>query len=160
MPFDPRMYPSGSKILDPADALTSALLSDKAVLVRGGDQVKNIALSALLGSMAGLFFKQYTYTAAGAIDANANFVVINSATPSTAIALTIAAPAAGRFLVITQQDEGTAGNTVTLTAGTFDGVHNLATFDAKDETLILFGVSTTRFVVWENIGSVALGTAT
>jgi len=159
MPFDPKMYPSGSKVLDPADALSSALLSDKAILVRGDDQVKNIALSALLGNMAGLSFSPYTYTAEGAIDASANFVVINSATPATAIELTIAAPTAGRLLVITQQDAGTAGNTVKLTAGTFDGSHDLATFNAKDDTLILFGVSTTRFVVWENIGSVSLGTA-
>jgi hypothetical protein len=160
MPFRNQDYPGGTKVLDPDDAISSPALTDRAILVRGDDKIKNIALSALLGNMAGLFFKQYTYTVSGAIDANANFVAINNATPATAIALTIAAPAAGRFLVITKLDAGTASNTVSLTAGAFDAQsgHSQATFNAKHETLVLFGLDSSRFAIIENIGSVSIGT--
>ena len=92
-------------------------------------------------------------TASGAIDSDAHFVTLNSTTPL--IAATITAPAAGRRLVITQIDAGTAGHTVTLAAGTFDGTNDVATFNAAGETLVLYGVSATRFVIVENIGSVA-----
>lgn len=85
-----------------------------------------------------------------------SFVRLSNAT--TAIAVTIDAPKEGWFLVVTQADAGTAGHTVTLTAGTFDGTNNVATFNAAGETLVLMGVSSTRFVVVENIGSVSLGT--
>jgi hypothetical protein len=93
-------------------------------------------------------------TASGAISSDAHFVTLNSTTPL--IAATIAAPAAGRFLVITQTDSGTAGHTVTLTAGTYDGSTTIATLNALGETLVLYGVTATRFVVVSNIGSVAL----
>lgn len=67
---------------------------------------------------------------------------------------TIAAPAAGHVLVLYCSD---ANNncTVTLTAGTFDGTNNVATFDAAGETLVLVGVSGLRYIIVENIGSVA-----
>lgn len=93
-------------------------------------------------------------TASGAIRDDAQFVTLSSTTPL--IAATIAAPRAGRFLVISQIDGGTAGHTVTLAAGTFDGTNEIATLDAAGETLVLYGVSATRFVIVENIGAVGL----
>lgn len=96
-------------------------------------------------------------TASGAIDANAHFVTLSSTTPK--IEATIAAPAPGRFLVITQLDGGTAGHTVTLTAGTWDGSNDIATFNAAGETLVVYGVTATRFVIVENIGAVGLSGA-
>ena len=94
------------------------------------------------------------YTADGAIDSKDTYVELNSS--GTAIAMTIAVPEAGRFLVITQTDAGTDGHTVTLTEGTYDGTNDIATFNAQNETLVLFGISATRFVIVENIGSVGL----
>jgi hypothetical protein len=157
--MDPKMYPTGRYALDPAYAVTTITLTDKLPLIRGDSGQKYMTLTNFLGNMAGMVFASGTYTTSGAISSTDNFAVINNATPTTAIALTIAAPAAGRLLAITQQDAGSAGNTVTLTAGTFDGTHNRATFDAKDETLVLFGVSATRFVVVENVGSIVLATS-
>lgn len=93
-------------------------------------------------------------TATGAIPADVSYVELNHATVK--IEATIAAPAAGRLLVITQTDAGTAAHTVTLTAGTYNGTNDIATFNAAAESLVLFGVSATRFLVVENIGSVAL----
>lgn len=94
------------------------------------------------------------FTAAGAISPETSFVTLNNA--SSAIAMTIAAPAAGKILVIAQKDAGTQGHTVTLTAGTFDGTNDTATFNAQDECLVLIGLSATRFAIVENVGGVAL----
>ncbi len=97
------------------------------------------------------------YTTDGAIAADDSFVQLD-ATDNTCD-MTIAAPAAGRFLVISCVNASNAV-TVTLTAGDFDGTGasgDVATFDAAEETLVLFGLSATRFVILENIGSVAIG---
>ncbi len=74
------------------------------------------------------------------------------------LVMTVANPgAAGRRLVITQTDTGTQGHTVTTaSAGGFDGTNNTATFNAQFETLILYSVSSTRWIIVENIGAVAL----
>ena len=102
----------------------------------------------------GLTFEAEEYTASGAISSDVSYVELNKSGAS--LAMTIAAPEAGRFLVIVQTDSGTAGHTVTLTAGTYDGTNNVATFNAQNECLVLFGVSATRFVIVENIGAVGL----
>jgi hypothetical protein len=94
-----------------------------------------------------------TATANGAINEYAELVQLSSTTPL--IAATIAKPRPGRFLVITQVDGGTAGHTVTLAAGTFDGTNDVATFNAAAESLVLYGVSDTRFLIVENLGAVA-----
>jgi len=157
--MNPREYPTGRNALDPAYAVTTITLTDKLPLIRGESGQKYMTLTNFLGNMKGMVFASTVYTAAGAISANDNFAIITNATPATAIALTIAAPAAGRLLVITQLDEGSAGNTVTLTAGTYDGTYDEATFNAQFETLILYGISATRFIIVENVGSVGLGTS-
>lgn len=99
-------------------------------------------------------FTPTTLIISGAIPSDVSYVQLNDDTPL--IAATIAVPEAGRLLVITQIDTGTAGHTVTLTAGTYDGSATIATFNAQYETLVLFGVSATRFVIIQNIGAVAL----
>lgn len=96
-------------------------------------------------------------TASGAIRDDAEFVTLSSTTP--AIAATIATIRPGRFLVITQIDAGTAGHTVTIAGGgtnTFDGTNEIATFNAAVETLVLYGLSATRFAIVLNLGSVGL----
>ena len=93
-------------------------------------------------------------TASGAIRADAELVTLDSTTPK--IEATVAAPRAGRWLVITQIDGGTAGHTVTLSAGTYNGTNTIATLNAAGETLVLYGLTATLFAVVENIGSVGL----
>lgn len=100
----------------------------------------------------GLKVTQAAYTAAGAIDVTKGFAYING---TGGLAMTIAAPVAGQWLVITSNAQT---NTVTLTAGTYDGTNEIATFNAAGETLVLFGISATRWVIVENIGSVGLST--
>ncbi len=122
-----------------------------------GKQIQDQILSDVAGHPIKNLAKDRTkiqdMLASGAINEYAELVRLNSTTPL--IAATIAAPRPGRFLVITQIDGGIAGHTVTLTAGTFDGTNDVATFDAAGETLVLYGVSETRFMIVENIGTVA-----
>jgi hypothetical protein len=104
----------------------------------------------------GLVFKPgVTLTQSDALPPNGDvsFVRLNS---TTKIEATLTKPTTGQFLVITQIDAGTAGHTVTLASGTFNGTNTIATFNAAAETLVLFGVSESRFVIIENIGSVGL----
>lgn len=75
---------------------------------------------------------------------------------TTKIEVTIDAPKVGWLLVIAQKDAGTAGHTVTLTSGTWDGSNTILTLNAVNEAVVVLGVSATRFVILENIGSVAL----
>jgi hypothetical protein len=90
------------------------------------------------------------YTASGAIAEADNVITI----ATDAQAYTIAQPRTGRILVIKQSGAGTI--TVTLTQGTYDGTNNTATFNAANETLVLLGISDKRFLILDNIGSVAL----
>ena len=94
------------------------------------------------------------YTTTGAIGEADNVVDLNSTTPK--IEATIPRPRPGRILVITQIDGGTAGHTVTLTQGTFDGTNNTATLNAQYEALVLLGISDKRFLILKNYGSVSL----
>jgi hypothetical protein len=89
-------------------------------------------------------------------NAPVSYVELNNS--SAGITLTIDKPKAGWFLVITQIDSGTAGHSANLTAGTYDGTNTKATLNSQYETIVLFGVSATRFVIVENIGAVGLTT--
>jgi len=62
----------------------------------------------------------------------------------------------GQHLVITCSDSSNTTTVTTKSGTTFDGTNNTATFDAADETLILFGITATAFVIVENIGSVGM----
>jgi hypothetical protein len=153
---DPRMYYTGVKENPASEAITTLTLSDVLNLTRGNNTRKNISLTNFLGNLFGVKFASSTYTAAGAIAATDNLALINV---STAVALTIAAPAAGRFLVIAQISTPTCATTVTLTAGTFRAAGaNKATFNAAEEALILYGISATQFLIVANVGAVALAT--
>lgn len=158
----------GSIYIGDSNGVTSELSvkDDGKILVGNGTTATSVAVSGdvsltnagatAVNSITTGSFNATALTESGAIPATASFVTLDSTTPL--IAATIAAPAAGRFLVITQIDAGTAGHTVTLTAGTYDGTNNIATFNAQNETLVLFGISATRFVIVENIGAVGLST--
>lgn len=92
-------------------------------------------------------------TTSGAIREDAEIVLLNRTTPL--IAATIPAPRAGRRLLIAQIDAGTAGHTVTLGAGTWNGTNAIATLNAALDALDVVGWSATRFGVITNVGAVA-----
>lgn len=79
-----------------------------------------------------------------------SFVILNG--DDNAVAATIATPTQGQFLVISCPNADNAV-TCTLTAGTWDGTNDVATFPANS-ALVVFGVSSTRFIIVENVNSV------
>lgn len=99
-----------------------------------------------------------TLTASGAITITNGLVLLNHA--STIIAATLAAPTVGdELFIVDSSASGTAAHTVTLPSGvTWDGTNNTATLNAPGEALHVIAISTTRWFILENIGSVALST--
>lgn len=95
-------------------------------------------------------------TASGAISIKSGLVTLVHNT--VVIAATLAAPVAGdELFIVDNSASGTAAHTVTLPAGvTFDGTNNTATLNAPGEALHLIALSATRWLILENIGSVAL----
>jgi hypothetical protein len=95
-------------------------------------------------------------TASGAITLKNGLVLLNHAT--VAIAATLPAPTAiGQELIIVDSSaSGTAAHTVTVPgAVTWDGTNDVATLNAPGEALHVIAISLTRWLVLENIGSVA-----
>ena len=62
------------------------------------------------------------------------------------------------FFVVKQIDAGTAGHTVTMTAGTWDGSNNIITLNADIEFIIVWIDEEGTGSIVENVGSVALST--
>lgn len=101
----------------------------------------------------GLGLNATEYIASGAINPQDSFVQLNSS--GAVIEMTLPAPVEGKHLIITHSDVSTSAHTITLASGTWDGTNDVATFNAENESLVLFGVSSTRYIIVENIGSVA-----
>lgn len=104
----------------------------------------------------GVQLKEVAYSSSGAI-AIGRFANMDSS--GGALAMTLANPGAtGILQVITL---GTAGNdavVTTATAGGFDGTNNTMTFDTAAQTLVLISISSTRWAIIQNVGSVTAST--
>ena len=152
--MDTRLYPSGKTIIPVGWIETTPTGSDLIKVIRGNSAQKALTLVDLFKSfptMANLPFTETAYATTGATIANASCVAMNSLTK---LQLKIAAPEVGWLLVIYQKDAGTAGHTVTLTTGTYNGTNKIATFNAQNKGLVLLGVSAKRFIIVANIGTV------
>jgi len=167
--MDPKMYPTGSQAIPDSAVDTSPTGTDKIVLIRGNNLMKAITLANLFASAPdmggttpgkvitdGLFLDPVTVTDDGAlvIAADKSLYLFNKTTPK--IEATIAAPVAGRILIFSQIDGGTAGHTITLAgSGTWDGTNDVATLNSQFETLVVLGISATRFMELINLGSIS-----
>ncbi len=104
----------------------------------------------------GILMKAVAYSSSGALNIG-GFATLDSSGGS--LAMTLAAPTeAGIKQIICLV---TAGNDAVVTVGagvTVDGTNNTMTLNASSETIILLSISTTRWVIVENIESVALST--
>jgi len=164
--MDPTQFPVADQPIASSDIESSPTSADLIEVYDATNQNerKAISLGDLLKGLlpiitASLKLSPTEYIASGAIDVTTPVSYVELNKSDGALAMTIAAPVKGQLLVITQTDSGTQGHTVTLSAGDFDGTNEIATFDAQEETLVLFGLSATRYAVLANIGSVALSTA-
>ncbi len=99
-------------------------------------------------------------TATGAITVGRRGIV-TLAHATVVIAATLAAPVKGdELFIVNTSASGTVAHTVTLPAGvTFNATgNNTATLDAPEEGLHLIALSTTRWWIVANVGSVGLST--
>jgi len=112
-----------------------------------------------IGSAYGLKIAEKNYASSGAI-ATAGYVTLSA--DGADLAMTLAAPTAGSLLIIFDKaNSGTKNHVVSAKAasGEFDGSNNnTLTFNATEECVVLFAVTTTLWVIVENIGSVGLST--
>ena len=104
--------------------------------------------------------KPVEYTSAGAISPEITFAELNA--NAGAMAMTYLAPVKGMTVVLTCTD-ATGDATVTLGSGSFffvsggiDSSGTVATFNTAGQTLVLFAVSATAFIVLQNIGGVGI----
>lgn len=91
---------------------------------------------------------------ANVVPAGVSKLTISQATQVTAT-IADASLHAGVFIV-TQTGTGTAGHTLTLTAGTFNGTNNVATLNAQNESLAVFFDGDGNGTILENTGAVSL----
>lgn len=94
-------------------------------------------------------------TSSGAVRPGVMFLELNHI--SVVIAATIADGKDHGILVIKDTSaSGTAGHTVTLTNGTFDGSNTVVTLNAPDECIVIAFDSAGNGTIVENVGTVAL----
>lgn len=135
---------SGAGLLD---VTAGTVTASKAIVV---DSSKTIDTLTVTTPKVGV-----TDASTAAAISNTGITTISST--ATSVAYTMDPPAAGVRKTLHQTGSSTAV-TVTLTSGTFDGTNGRATFNAAADSLELVGLSTARFAIVGNIGSVALST--
>lgn len=124
-----------------------------------GTGTDDLILDCTVNVDEGLYFTKSLVTASSVLSNNVSYVDVNASTVSgSAIAVATGAPAAGRFLVIANTTGKGTANVSCGASCTFDGTSGTAYFASNGQVLVLFGISATRFVIVENIGTVVLTT--
>lgn len=136
-------------LIDKFDSLTSLTAAITGNIT--GNVTGNVT-----GDVAGLLtLGVSTPTSDGAADMTKGLFILNGA--SVGIDLTAFTPAAAGRIAVVWCTDSTNDCTVTCGAGvTFDGTNNKATFADAGDALVLIALSTTRWLVLVNLGSVAL----
>lgn len=122
-----------------------------------GSETQVTATGQELINAADVSARTQELVASGAITAGVQNVELNHA--STPVVTTVATAVNMQGIVQFKDTSasGTAAHTVTLTTGTFNAAgNNVATFNAPDETLVVYFDSAGDGVILINIGSVAL----
>lgn len=97
-----------------------------------------------------------TLTASGAVTAGKQAVFLNHATVVIAATIATTVPHQGLFLLKDSSASGTAAHTCTITTGTWDGTHKVATLNAPGEFLLVYFDASGNGTILVNNGSVAL----
>jgi hypothetical protein len=95
-------------------------------------------------------------TASGAVTTGKQSVELNHATVAVAATIADAVNHQGLFIVKDTSASGTAGHSLKLTAGTFDGTNNTVTFNAPNDALAVYFDSNGSGTILVNVGSAAL----
>lgn len=93
--------------------------------------------------------------ATGTVDLSKHNVILMTNTNATAI--TVSKPVPGMFYYLEQSATGVNNHAVTFSGVTINATgNNVATTNARDESLVLLALSTTRMAIIANNGAVAL----
>lgn len=114
------------------------------------------ATAAEINNAADVSARVQELTVTGAVTAGVQSVELNHDTVVVAATIANAANHQGLFIVKDTSASGTAEHTLTLTAGTFDGTNNVATFNAPNDALAVYFDSAGNGTILVNVGSVAL----
>lgn len=120
----------------------------------GGTSVD--ATAAEINNAADVSGRTQELTASGAVTAGIQSVELNHATVAVAATIADSSNHQGLFIVKDTSASGTAGHSLTLTAGTFDGTNNVATMNAPDDALVVYFDSAGNGTILVNVGTVAL----
>lgn len=122
------------------------------------DSFNQLRVTGFLEVGSNMSLPVQAFTATGTPKVNCGTGVITFANDSTPILLTIPAPRdSGQLLILRNLSTNTTAHVITAAAGTtFDGTNNTATFDGVGDQLIMVSISTTRWLILLNTGSVGL----
>jgi hypothetical protein len=99
----------------------------------------------------------YTVSAPAAIPTTVRVIELNHATEPVVKTIASLVPYAGQIVVIKDiSATGTAAHTVTITTGTWNGTHKVATLDALNECLVVTVDSAGNGTVVLNAGAIIL----
>jgi hypothetical protein len=135
---------------------TLSLVSDSKILLTGsGTGTDDIKLDGTVTIDEGLYNTQVSITSDTTLGNNVSYIDVDGSSASgSSIVVSIAAPAVGRRLMISNTTGNGTANIV-LNSGTWDGTNGTAVLTTGTQLLEVFGVSTSRFMIVENVGSVA-----
>ena len=114
------------------------------------------ALFSEINNVADVSARVQELLASGAVTAGKQSVELNHISVIIAATIADASNHQGLFIVKDTSASGTAAHTLTLTAGTFDGTNNVATFNAPNEALVVYFDSAGDGTIIENVGGVVI----
>lgn len=155
--FDDRQIKELTKVLFDKYPIKTQTLKNKTIQ---DCTINNDVTGDLTGDVTGdlegavtLDSKTFTADDTDVSDETASLWILNGL--SANVQLAECTPALGKLLIITCIDSTNTTDVDCVSGATFDGTNATATFDAADDTLVLMGLSATRWLVLVNVGSVA-----
>lgn len=156
-------YTGGNRSNNFSDTQLRALQEQLADLIEAGYTLVSPAnLSTILAAMiaAGQPMPAplvQELTASGAVTAGVQSLELNHTSVTIEATIADAVNHQGLFIVKATTEPGVGGDhTLTLTAGTFDGTNNVATFADINDALVVFFDSAGNGTILENVGTVGL----
>ena len=149
---------SGAVTMDSTLEVTGALTQTGASSFTGAVNVAGSATVANVIACDGIKFRTRAIanTLSATLNSDESFVTISPGGTGSVVVCYAGAPAAGKILAVSHIAANTGTAQVVLSPGcTFDGTNGTATLNAANECLVVLGISATRYVILENIGTVA-----
>lgn len=152
----------GASLITVTNTTGATLAAGSEIILSFGVTPRNGSYNLTLGDEAGQAASGLInptwqeLTVSGAIDPTVETVELNHATVVVAATLNLATVRNKTMIFKDTSATGTAAHTVTVSGGTLNGTATIATFNARDEMLVVHFDSAGRGQVIANVGAVAL----